>query len=223
MSNATLQAGDGTNLSAYVASPAGPAKAALVVVQEIFGVNGHMRSVADDFAAQGYLAVAPAMFDRRETGVELDYTPETTQIGRALKSALPWDEVALDVDAAVAHAKAACDGGPVGIVGYCWGGSIAWLGACRSAVAAAVGYYGGQVHELRGETPKCPVLLHFGEKDSMIPLDQVEEVGAAHPEVAIHIYPADHGFNCDARTSYDADSAKLARERTLAFFAEHLG
>lgn len=223
MSETTLQAADGHRLGAYVAAPEGTPRAGLVVIQEIFGVNSHIRGVADDYAVQGYTAVAPALFDRREAGLELAYDEAGTARGRALRAELSWDAVAQDVAAAVEHAREASGGGLVGIVGYCWGGSVAWLGACRSEVAAAVGYYGGQVHELRGETPRCPVMLHFGERDSLIPLEQVKEIGIAHPDVAIQVYPAEHGFNCDRRGSYEAASASLARERSLAFFTRHLG
>ena len=215
-----LTAQDGHRLGAYVARPEGPARAGLVVVQEIFGVNGHMRDVADGFAREGYLAVAPALFDRLEPGLELAYDEAGVARGRALRAEIPWEQVQADTAAAV---QAAAEAGRAGVIGYCWGGSIAWLAACRLPVAAAVGYYGGQIHELREETPACPIQLHFGEQDTAIPLDTVEEVRALHPEVPVHLYPAGHGFNCDRRGSYHAESANLARERSLAFLAEHLG
>ena len=216
----TLKAGDGHGLEAYVARPSGEARAGLVVCQEIFGVNFHIRSVADGFAAEGYLAVAPALFDRIEAGVELDYTADGAARGRALRTSIAWETVMLDVAAAADHARR---GAGVGVVGYCWGGSLAWLAACRLEVDAAVGYYGGQIHEHRDEAPRCPVLLHFGERDSMIPNGQVAEIAAAHPDVPIHGYPAGHGFNCDARSDHDPESAALARSRSLAFLARHLG
>ncbi len=214
-----LTAADGHRLGAYLARPVGAPKAGLVVVQEIFGINRHIRAVTEGFAADGYLAIAPALFDRREHGLELGYEAEDVARGRELKAATSWEEAAQDVGAAI---EAAAEAGPVGVVGYCWGGSIAWLAACRLPVAAAVGYYGGQVRELSGETPRCPVLLHFGDQDAAIPLDDVDEVRRLHPEVPIHLYPAGHGFNCDLRGSYHAESAALARERSLAFLAEHL-
>ncbi len=214
-----LTAADGHRLGAYLARPAGAPKAGLVVVQEIFGINRHIRAVTEGFAADGYLAIAPALFDRREHGLELGYEGEDVARGRELKAATSWEEAAQDVAAAIA---AVAEAGQVGVVGYCWGGSIAWLAACRLPVAAAVGYYGGQVRELSGETPRCPVLLHFGEQDAAIPLEDVDEVRRLHPEVPIHLYPAGHGFNCDLRGSYHAESAALARERSLAFLAEHL-
>ncbi len=214
-----LTAADGHRLGAYLARPAGEPKAGIVVVQEIFGVNRHIRAVTEGFAGDGYLAIAPALFDRRERDLELGYEAEDVARGRELKGATSWEEAAQDVAAAIGAVAAA---GQAGVVGYCWGGSIAWLAACRLPVAAAVGYYGGQIRELSGETPRCPILLHFGEQDAAIPLDDVEAVRGLHPEVPIHLYPAGHGFNCDLRDSYHAESAALARERSLAFLDEHL-
>ena len=216
----SLTAGDGQRLGAYLARPAGTAKAGLVVCQEIFGVNFHIRDVADEFAAAGYLAIAPALFDRLEPGVELGYSEDEVARGRALRTALAYETVMLDVGAAAEEVRTAAG---VGAIGYCWGGSLAWLAACRLPVAAAVGYYGGQIHEHRAETPKCPVLLHFGEHDTIIPNEHVAEIRALHPEVTIHTYDAGHGFNCAPRDDYRPEAAALARERTLAFLAEHLG
>lgn len=215
----TLQAADGHGFDSYLAQPSGTPKAGLVVIQEIFGVNGHIRSVADGYAADGFLAVAPALFDRVERKVELGYGEADVAAGRDLKAAVGWDQVALDVAAAV---EAAGSAGKVGIVGYCWGGSIAWLAACRTPVAVAVGYYGGQIGELIDEQPRCPVQLHFGDRDAMIPLSSVEAITAAHPGVEVHRYDADHGFNCDQRGTYHGDSATQARGRSLAFLADHL-
>ncbi len=214
-----LTAGDGTRLDAYLARPQATPKAGLVVIQEVFGVNAHIRSVADGFAAEGYLTVAPALFDRRERGVELNYDEAGLTKGRALRGAITWDEVALDVAAAV---EAAAEAGQVGVVGYCWGGSVAWLAACRLPVAAAVGYYGGQINDLIEETPGCPVMLHFGEADPMIPLDNVDAIRQRHPQVEVFTYPAGHGFNCNARGDFEAESAAVARERTLALLARTL-
>ncbi len=215
-----LRAEDGHRLGAYRADPEGTARGGLVVLQEIFGVNGHIRDVADGFAAEGYAALAPALFDRVERGVELRYDAEGVEKGRALRAALDWDDVMRDVAAAVEALRPA---GRVGVVGYCWGGSLAWLSACRLDIAAAVGYYGGQILPYVDETPRCPVILHFGEKDSTIPLEDVDRIRAAHPEVPVHLYPAGHGFNCDRRGDYHAESAALARTRTLSLFAEHVG
>ena len=218
----TLTASDGHELSAYLARPDGPARAGLVICQEIFGVNAHIRDVADGFAKEGYLTVAPALFDRIEPGVELTYTADDTAHGRALRTALAWEAVMLDVGAAVDQVRTEPGAAAAGVVGYCWGGSLAWLAACRLHVAAAVGYYGGQIHEHRAETPSCPVQLHFGERDPIIPNEHVVEIGGRHPDVAILTYDAGHGFNRTPRTDYDPDAAALARQRTLDFLLQHL-
>lgn len=221
-----LKAADGVAFPAYVAQPAGQPRGAVVVLQEIFGVNAHIRAVADGYAAAGYLAVAPSTFHRVKPGVELGYAPDDMSAGMALKAtveALPEPGVLQDIQAAIDHAAQA---GKVGVVGYCWGGLLTWRTACLlSGVSAAVPYYGGGITAPAeiARTPKCPVLAHFGEKDHWIPLDGVAAFQQAHPEVETHIYPANHGFNCDHRGAYDAAAAALARERTLTFFAEHLG
>lgn len=212
-----LTADDGHELDAYEAGAA-DAAAGIVVIQEIFGVNAHIRDVVDRYAALGLRAVAPALFDRLERGVELGYSEETVARGRAMRGAIDWDDTVRDVGAAVAH-LAAC--GPVGVVGYCYGGSLAWLAAHSLPVAAAVGYYGGQIIQFTDRAPQAPVLLHFGEVDYMIPLSDVEQIKAAHPAVPVHVYSgADHGFNCDARDSYHPEAAALAQQRTLDFLAE---
>ena len=212
-----LTAGDGHELDAYEAGPA-DAAAGIVIVQEIFGVNAHIRDVVDRYAALGYRAVAPALFDRLERGLELAYTEENVARGRAMRGAIDWDDTVRDVGAAVAHLAGS---GPVGVVGYCYGGSLAWLAAHSLPVAAAVGYYGGQIIQFLDRAPQAPVLLHFGEVDYMIPLSDVEEIRRAHPTVPVHVYPgADHGFNCDARDSYHPEAAAGALERTLAFLAD---
>ena len=221
-----LKAADGFVFPAYVAKPAGKPKAGIVVLQEIFGVNSHIRSVADGYAEQGYLAVAPATFHRVKPGVDIGYTQEDMGAGMALKAAveaLPAPGVMPDVQAAIDHAAQA---GKVGIVGFCWGGLLTWRSACTlNGLTAAVPYYGGGVTtpEEIARKPKVPVMAHFGDKDHWIPLESVEAFKKAHPEVEVHVYAANHGFNCDQRGSYDAEAAKLARERTLAFFGKHLG
>lgn len=216
----TLAAADGHSFSAYRAGPADATKA-LVVVQEIFGVNHHMRNMADRFAAHGYLTITPALFDRAERGVELGYTADDIARGRTLRAQVPDAGVMLDIQAA-ADALA---GKSRGIVGYCWGGTVAWWGATRTngTFKAANGWYGGGIAGTRTETPACPVELHFGEKDTGIPLSDVELIRAAQPQLGIFIYPgALHGFGCDERASFSAPDAALAWERTLAFFATHL-
>jgi carboxymethylenebutenolidase len=220
-----LKAADGFVFPTYVAQPAGKPKAGVVVLQEIFGVNSHIRSVADGYAAEGYLAVAPATFHRVKPGVEIGYSPEDMSAGSALKAAveaLPAPGVLQDVQAAIRHAAQA---GKVGIVGYCWGGLLTWRAACTlEGLAAAAPYYGGGMTTPAeiARHPKVPVLAHFGDQDHWISLESVEAFKKAHPEVEVHLYHANHGFNCDQRGSYDAAAAKLARERTLAFFAKHL-
>ncbi len=217
----TLTAADGHSFSAYRAEPADTPRGGVVVVQEIFGVNEHIRRVADNYASEGYLAIAPAVFDRLERGVEIGYTPDDIARGRELKTAADTDAAVMDCQAA---AEALRPAGKVGLVGYCWGGFLAWAAAAKlEGLAASVVYYGGGIHEKTDWQPACPIMLHFGEKDSGIPLELVDQVRAAHPDLPFHIYPADHGFNCEMRGSYDAESAKLARQRTLAFFAEHVG
>jgi carboxymethylenebutenolidase len=220
-----LKAADGFVFPAYVARPAGAPKAGVVVVQEIFGVNSHIRSVADGYAAQGYLAVAPSTFHRVKPGVDIGYGADEMAAGMALKAAveaLPAPGVMQDLQAAIAHASEA---GKVGMVGFCWGGLLTWRAACTlDGLAAAVPYYGGGMTtpDEAARVPRVPVMAHFGDQDRWITLDSVEAFKRAHPEVEVHIYPANHGFNCDQRASHDAPSAQLARERTLAFFGQHL-
>jgi len=221
-----LSAKDGFAVPAYVAEPAGTPKGGVVVVQEIFGVNAHIRAVADGYAAAGYLAVAPATFQRVKPDVEMGYSDDDMKNGFGLKTAveaLPAPGVMQDLQAAVDYAGKA---GKVGIVGYCWGGLLTWRAAEQlTGLAAAVPYYGGGMTtpEEAARRPKVPVLAHFGDQDHWIPLDTVEAFRKAHPEVEVHVYAANHGFNCDMRGAYDAAAAKLARERTLAFFAKHVG
>jgi carboxymethylenebutenolidase len=220
-----LKAADGQAIPAYVAQPAGQPKGGVVVIQEIFGVNSHIRSVADGYAAAGYLAVAPSTFQRVKPGVDLGYQPDDMAAGMALKAAveaLPAPGVMQDLQAAIGHAA---QGGKVGIVGYCYGGLLTWRAACMlNGLSAAVPYYGGGVTtpDEIARQPKVPVLAHFGDQDHWIPLDSVEAFKKAHPEVEVHIYHANHGFNCDQRGSYNAEAATLARQRTLDFFAKHL-
>jgi carboxymethylenebutenolidase len=223
-----LQAADGQSIPAYLARPAGKARGALVVVQEIFGVNPHIREVADGYAAAGYLAIAPATFHRVQAGVELGYTEADMKQGMGLKAAveaLPAPGVLQDLQAAVDHA-ARESGGKVGIVGYCWGGLLTWRAASQvKGLSAAVPYYGGgmtQPQELARKL-QVPVMAHLSDNDAYVPLDGVEALRKAHPEVQVHLYPAHHGFNCDHRAAYNAEAARLARERTLTFLAEHLG
>ncbi len=213
----TLEAADGHRLSAYRAAPAGAPKAAIVVIQEIFGVNSHIRAVCDGFAAEGYLAIAPAMYDRVERDFECGYSAPEIEKGRNIRMQLKPEGEEADVAAAVA--EAARGGLKVGITGYCYGGRVAWMAAGRIAgLSAASGYYGGGWGDLKTLEPKCPTMLHFGAKDAHIPVALAGEMKALHPQIVTHVYEADHGFNCDQRGSYDAYSAALARGRTLAWF-----
>ena len=216
-----LNAADGFRILAYRADPAAKPRGGLVIAQEIFGVNSHIRNVCDGYAADGYRVIAPALFDRYEKGIDIGYTPTDIARGRELKAKAKTDAGLLDVAAA---RDALAGSGELGIAGYCWGGFIAWMSACRlTGFACAVPYYGGGMLDAVDETPRCPVLAHFGERDSVLPVAGVRKFAAAHPGAQIHIYAADHGFNCDQRGSYDAAAAKLARERTLAFLREHVG
>lgn len=216
-----LKSADGAAIGAWLAAPAAAPRGAVVVVQEIFGANHHIRSVADRFAAAGYLAIAPAMFDRIEKGVELAYDEPGIARGREIMTRVDRDAALADISTAVQRVSGA---GKVGVVGFCWGGTMAWLAAAQTAgIAAAVGYYGGGIIGLKDLQPRVPTMLHFGERDGHIPIAGVREVEAAHPDAPVFIYPAGHGFSCDERGSYDAPSATLAWSRTLEFLAAHLG
>jgi carboxymethylenebutenolidase len=219
--NLTLTAKDGHKFGVYRADPSGTPRGALVVIQEIFGVNGHIRRVTDGFAQQGYVAVSPALFDRVEQGIELGYDPKSIESGRDIRTKVPLDGTLADLQATIDYAKPF---GKVGVVGYCWGGSLAFLAATRlDSVAAAVGYYGGMIAAHAQEKPRVPVILHFGDQDQSIPMSDVEKVKQARPDVPIYVYNAGHGFNCDERGSYNAEATKVALERTLKFFAEKIG
>jgi carboxymethylenebutenolidase len=218
----TLTAEDGHRLGAYRAAPAGTPRGGLVVVQEIFGVNSHIKRTCDGFAADGYVALAPALFDRVERDYATGYSPADIEAGRGVRGKLSLDDAVADVRAAVR--ELARSGSKVGVVGYCFGGTMAWLAGTRiDGVAAAVGYYGGGIADTAQETPRCPVMLHFGETDASIPKEHWERIRAHQPSLPLHVYPAGHGFNCDERGSYDAASARLARERTIAFLRQHVG
>jgi carboxymethylenebutenolidase len=217
----TLTAKDGVKIGAYVAKPAGAPRGGIVVIQEIFGVNHHIRAVADRYAAEGYLAVAPALYDRVQAGYESGYEQAEVQAGVAIRAKTDAEKVLLDVEAAVVEAGKA---GKVGVVGYCWGGTLAFAAAVKiPGVAAASGYYGAGVAAMADQKPVAPTILHFGETDHSIPMADVEKVKAARPDVPVYVYAAGHGFNCDERGAYNAAAADLARERTYAFFKQHVG
>ena len=222
-----LSAADGKSIPAYVAHPTGAVKGAVVVIQEIFGVNSHIRNVVDGYAQSGYLAIAPAAFERVKSGVELGYAEADMGQGFGHKTAveaLPAPGVMQDIQAAIDYA-AKSSGHKVGIVGYCWGGLLTWRAACMlKGLSAAAPYYGGGMTtdaEIARQ-PQVPVMAHFSNQDKYIPMPSVEAFGKAHPKVQVFVYDAHHGFNCDQRGAWDALSAALAQGRTLAFFAQHL-
>jgi carboxymethylenebutenolidase len=217
-----LRAIDGFAFGAYESMPTAKPRGGIVVIQEIFGVNSHIRNVADGYAAAGYAVIAPQIFDRAERNVELGY--EQNDMVRGVEIArgkLKMEQTLQDLQAAIDDAKRF---GKVGVVGYCFGGLMAWLSACElNGLSGAVSYYGGGVAGQLDRKPRCPVMMHFGDKDAHIPLSDVDKVRKAHPGVNVNVYAADHGFNCDHRGSYDAPAAKLALSRSLEFFAKNVG
>lgn len=215
-----LTAGDGHTLAAYRATPSGTAKGGLVIAQEIFGINGHIRRVCDRYAADGYEVLAPALFDRIRPGVELDYTDSAIQEGRALRGQLKDDDLIQDMAAAVQ----ALGTDKAAVIGYCFGGYVAWIAAGHvQGLSAAVCYYGGGIAGKKALQPRCPVQMHFGDRDGSIPLADIAAIQAEHPKLPIFVYDgAGHGFCCDERASFDADGCERARKRTLAFLEEHL-
>jgi carboxymethylenebutenolidase len=222
-----LHAADGFEFPAYVAQPKGAAKGAIVVVQEIFGVNAHIREVADGYAKEGYLAIAPAMFHRAQANVELGYAEADMGAGMALKTAiesLPSLGAMQDIQASIDHVHAAC-GGKVGVVGYCWGGLLTWRSACLlNGLSAAAPYYGGGMttEAESARQSKVPVMAHFAEEDKWISMESVRAFQSAHPSARVFTYAAHHGFNCNHRGAWHAESAALAKQRTLDFFKQHL-
>ena len=216
-----IESGDGFSLGAYVAEPEGDARGAVVVIQEIFGVNQHIREVTDGYAAQGYYAIAPKIFDRIDRDIELGY--EEADMGKGIELAFQKLDHGLALQDLQAAINTAGAHGKVGVVGYCFGGLLTWLSACTlQGVAAASSYYGGGVAGQMDKSPNCPTIMHFGELDAHIPMSDVEAVIAAQPDVAVHVYNADHGFNCNHRGSYDEAAANTALERTLSHFGTHL-
>ena len=217
----SLTTADNHKLGAYRADPAGKPKGGIVVVQEIFGVNHHIRAVCDRLAALGYVAVAPAIFDRFVRDFECGYTPDEIAHARSYLGNLDWDKMMLDVSAAQADIKGA---GPLGVIGFCMGGTAAFLAACRlPGFAASVSFYGGMIGKFADEKPKCPMQMHFGEKDEGIPMDVVDAIKAKQPQAEVYVYPgAPHGFYCDERASYRKESGDLAWSRTQEFFSKHM-
>ena len=210
---------DGFEFSAYRAKPGDARRGGLVLIQEIFGITEHIRELADSFAEEGYETIAPAYYDRLEPGFAADYSQEAVAKGVRYSQETPWAQVAGDTQAAIDALP-----GPVFATGFCWGGAATWLAACRcTGLSAASAFYGRRITELKDETPKVPIILHFGKTDASIPPERVEEIREAHPEVPVHQYAAGHGFFSDRRTDYHADSARLARLRTLALFSNNGG
>lgn len=216
-----LTSGDGFTFSAYLAKPAGDPKGRVVVIQEIFGVNNHIREVCDGYAEAGYVALAPALFDRVERGIELGYEgDDMTQGIDIAMGKLEMANTLSDVQAAIDYLAS---DGKVGVVGYCFGGLLTWLSAASANnIACASGYYGGGIAQSIEKAPKVPTILHFGELDAHIPMPDVKSIDEAYPEVMVYTYDADHGFNCDHRASFNQSAAALARQRTLDFFEQHL-
>jgi carboxymethylenebutenolidase len=218
-----LTAADGHKLDAYVSRPESKPKAGLVVVQEIFGVNAHIRSVADGFANEGFLVVAPALFDRIQPGIELGYESADVRKAMSLAPRTDIEKSLLDVGAAMGYA-AENSQKKVGVVGYCFGGTLAWLAATRLRPAAAIGYYGGRIGNYVSESPAAPMMLHFGREDAHIPGSEIEKIHAAHPEIQVFVYEnAGHAFNRAASPGYNANAAREARRRTIDFLNKHLG
>jgi carboxymethylenebutenolidase len=215
----TIMARDGHEFQAWLAAPPGRPRGALLVIQEIFGVNSHIRQVTDGFAAEGYTAIAPSLFDRVRRGIELGYTPADRQEGAGYRAQLTPENTLRDLAAALAVVR---HSGRAGSVGYCFGGALSYLAACQLPVACAVVYY-GQVASYLEQKPKCPVMYHFGSEDRGIPLADVARIQAAYPQAPVYTYEgAGHGFNCEQRDSYNPQAAALARARTLEFFARYL-
>jgi len=217
----SLIAADKHQLGAYRADPKGAPKGAIVVVQEIFGVNSHIREVCDRFAGEGYVAVAPALFDRQQPGFESGYSPDEIANARKFIASPDWAAMLRDVQAAITDVKSV---GPVGIIGFCMGGTVAFLAATRlDGLSAAVCYYGGRIAAFADEKPRCPVQMHFGDQDQSIPMSDVETIKQKRPDCEIHIYPgAGHGFHCDERASFNEQSARTAWQRTTAFLQKNM-
>lgn len=209
---------DGRSIGAYRAAAAGERRGGVVVVQEIFGVSAHIRERCDAFAAAGYDAIAPSIFDRIEAGFQAPLDAAGLQKGRAAVDASPWEQVAGDVQAAI-DALAP----PVFVTGFCYGGAVTWLAAARCrGVTAASAFYGRLINSLLDDAPRVPIILHYGERDPSIPAAAVAQVRERYPDVPVHLYPAGHGFCRQGSADHDPGSCARATERTLAFFASAL-
>ncbi|QUD87250.1 dienelactone hydrolase family protein [Phenylobacterium montanum] len=217
--SARLKGADGFEFGAYRVLPEDARHGGLVLIQEIFGVTAHIRELCDSFAEEGYEVIAPSLYDRLEPGFEADYAPEAMAKAVRYSQETPWDQVEGDLNAAIAALN-----GPVFVTGFCWGGTASWLAACRCpGVAAVSSFYGRRIPELLAETPKCPTILHFGKTDASIPMETVDQIAEAHPDLPIHLYDAGHGFVSDRSRDYQPDAARLARLRTLQLFQRSSG
>ncbi len=218
----TVVSSDGFELDAWLAVPEGTPKGGVLVIQEIFGVNAHIREVVDGYAADGYAALAPALFDRAERGVELGY--EGDDFGKGAGLAFNELKMPTTIRDLMASVEVLAHYGNVGVVGYCYGGLMAYLSACNiDSLSCSVGYYGGGIANQLAHRPRIPLMLHFGEQDAHIPMADVAKIKEVIPDAFVHTYDADHGFNCNHRASYSEPAARQAKERTLAFFATHIG
>jgi len=216
-----LESGDGAHIGCYHAAAQGNCKGGLIVIQEIFGVTDHIKEVCDGFAARGYEVLAPQLFDRMEKDFQATYAAEDVERSKELAGKNPWDHVQMDVQMCIDRLKA---DGPVFMTGYCYGGSVCWVAACRCKdLTAASGYYGRLIVQFVDETPQCPIILHFGEHDGAIPMTDVHKIIEVHPDIPVYIYDAGHGFNSDRRDDYDKDCADLALKRTLELFESAAG
>ena len=214
-----ITAKDNHQFAAYISQPSGKPKAGIVIIQEIFGVNAHIKEVTDLYASKGYLCIAPSLFDRIEKNVNLSYDDSGVTKGRNLKELC--DKYSLkDLEASISVVSSA---GKVGVIGYCWGGSLSWRIGCEiSNLSASVCYYGGDIPKLKDLKPNCNVLTHFGELDKGIPINEVKIFEKTRPEVLTYTYPADHGFNCDHRSQFNKKCASIALDRTLKFLEKNL-
>tara|TARA_B100000989_G_C19356066_1_gene391229 strand:- start:44 stop:709 length:666 start_codon:yes stop_codon:yes gene_type:complete len=214
-----ISAKDNHQFSAYISQPLEKPKAGIVIIQEIFGVNAHIKEVTDLYASKGYLCIAPSLFDRIEKNITLNYDEKGVSKGRNLKELCDKDSLK-DIEASISVVSSA---GKVGVIGYCWGGSLSWRIGCESSnLSASVCYYGGEIPKLKYLRPKCNVLTHFGEIDKGIPIKDVKIFEKERPEVLSYTYPADHGFNCDHRSQFNKKCADIAHERTLKFLERNL-
>jgi len=218
----SMTMGDGAKIGVYHVEPEGTRRGGLVLIQEIFGVTDHIKELCDGYAADGYEVLAPSLYDRESPGFQASYNPEDFQKAISLaRNEHPFDLSIADTQVCVDALKGK---GPVFITGYCYGGSVAWAAACRvNGLNASSGYYGGNIAQMAEETPRCPIILHFGKHDDHVPPSVGDTVKALHPEVEIYVYDAGHGFNSDRRADYNEACAKLARDRTLALFRANGG